>query len=238
MAASHQRPRNRSRLSRKELKAPDEFLTLTGRFLGFAAQHLRTVSLVLGVVIACVIVVWGLLMYLRGIEQDAFASLWQIEAQIRATADSDSVPPELSERLQQIAQRYGAGEARGYAWLYLGHIYFRKGDFATASAAYRQALAQAKPTSLLRALAALGTAYTFEAAGDLKQAQEAYQRVIDAKIAGFVLAAYLGKARVAEASHDLDTAIATYAAVVEKFPTRAEALGLVEKLEALKAGKS
>src|SRR5919202_551230 len=122
MATSHQRPRNRSRLSRKELKAPDEFLTLTGRFLGFAAQHLRAVSLVLGVVIAGVIVVWGLLMYLRGIEQDAFASLWQIEAQIRATADSDSVPPELSERLQQIAQRYGAGEPRGYAWLYLGHI--------------------------------------------------------------------------------------------------------------------
>jgi cytochrome c-type biogenesis protein CcmH/NrfG len=238
MAASHQRPRHRTRLTRKELKTPDEFLTLTGRFLGFAAQHLRTVSLVLGVVIACVVVMWGLLMYLRGIEQDAFASLSQIEAQIRATADSNSVSAELIERLQQIAQRYGAGEARGHAWLYLGHVYYRKGDFVTAVAAYQQALAQAKPTSLLRALAALGTAYAFEAAGDLKQAQEAYQRVIDARAPGFVLEAYLGKARVAEASHDLDTAIAAYAAVVEKFPAHAESLGLVEKLEALKAGKS
>jgi tetratricopeptide (TPR) repeat protein len=238
MAASHQRPRNRTRLTRKELKAPDEFLTLTGRFLSFAAQHLRAVSLVLGVVIACVIVVWGLLAYLRGIEQDAFASLSQVEAQIRATADSDSVPAELIERLQQIAQRYGAGEARGYAWLYLGHIDSRKGDFATAVAAYQQALAQAKPTSLVWPLAALGTAYAFEAAGDLQQAREAYQRVIDAKATGFILEAYLGKARVAEASQDLDTAIAAYAAVVEKFPARAEVLGLVEKLEGLKARRS
>ena len=238
MAASHQRPRNRSRLTRKELKAPDEFLTLTGRFLSFAARHLRTVSLILSIVIGCVVVAWGLLAYSRGIEQDAFGNLSQIEAQIRATADSGSVPAELIERLQQLTQRFGAGEARGYAWLYLGHVYARKGDLATAAAAYQQALAQAKPSSLLWPLAVLGAGYAFEAAGDLKQAQKAYQRVIDAKTTGFVVEAYLGKARVAEAGHDLDTAIAAYAAVVEKFPARAEALGLVEKLEALKAGKS
>src|SRR5919201_2063820 len=110
MAASHQRPRNRSRLTRKELKAPDEFLTLTGRFLSFAARHLRTVSLILSIVIGCVVVAWGLLAYSRGIEQDAFGNLSQTEAQFRATADSGSVQAEIIEWLQKLTQCFGAGE--------------------------------------------------------------------------------------------------------------------------------
>jgi len=117
-------------LTRKDLKAPDEFITLTGRFLSFATQHLQTIGLILGGVIACVIGVWGLLVYVRGIEQDAFASLWPIEGQLRSAADTDAVPPASIERLQQIVHQFGAGEARGYAWLYLGHARYRQGDYA------------------------------------------------------------------------------------------------------------
>src|SRR5262245_32717318 len=128
MRVSDQRSYNRTKLTRKDLKAPDEFITLTGRFLSFAAQHLRAMGLILGGVIACVIAVWGLLAYARGIEQEAFASLWHIEGQLRSAADTDVVSPASIERLQQIVHQFGAGEARGYAWLYLGHMRYRQGD--------------------------------------------------------------------------------------------------------------
>jgi cytochrome c-type biogenesis protein CcmH/NrfG len=235
MRASDQRSRNRAKLTRKDLKAPDEFITLTGRFLGFAGQHLRTIALILGGVVACVIVVWGLLTYVHGVEEDAFASLWYIEGQLRSASDVDTVPPASVERLQQIAHQFGAGEARGYAWLYLGHVRYRQGDYAAAVSVYQQAVALVRPSSLLWSLASLGTGYALEANGDLRQAQEAYQRVIDARPAGFVVEAYLGKGRAAEQSHDVDTTIAAYSAVIDQFPVRAGALSLADKVEALKA---
>jgi tetratricopeptide (TPR) repeat protein len=235
MRAPDQRSRNRAKLTRKDLKAPDEFITLTGRFLSFAGQRLQTLALVLGGIIACLIVVWGLLAYVRGIEREAFASLWQIEGQLRGAADADVIPPAAVERLQLIAHQFGAGEARAYAWLYLGHIHYRRGDYTAAATAYRQVVAQVQPISLLWSLASLGTAYALEAGGDFKQAQDAYQRVIDVKPAGFVVEAYLGKGRAAEQSHDVDAAVAAYAAVLEQFPARAVALGLADKVETLKA---
>jgi tetratricopeptide (TPR) repeat protein len=217
------------------LKAPDEFITLTGRFLSFATQHLRVIGLTLGAVAACAIVIWGLLAYIHGLEQEAFASLWQIEAQLRSTADTDVLPPASVERLQHIAQQFGAGEARGHAWLSLGHAHYRQGDFAAAVSAYQQAVAHTRPTDLLWSLASLGIAYGLEASGDFRQAQDAYQRVIDTKSAGLAIEAYLGKGRVAEQNQDLDTTITAYSAVIEQFPARAGALGLAEKVESLKS---
>jgi tetratricopeptide (TPR) repeat protein len=222
-------------LTRKDLKAPDEFITLTGRVLSFATQHLRSIGLILGGVIACAVGIWGLLVYVRGTEQEAFARLWHIEAQLRSAGETDAVPPAAIERLQQITQQFGAGNARGYAWLYLGHARYRQGDYAAATTAYQQAMAQVQPADLLWSLASLGTAYALEASGELKLAQDAYQRVIDAKPAGLIMEAYLGKGRTAELSHDAETTIVAYSAVIEQFPTRAGALGLVDRVEALKA---
>jgi tetratricopeptide (TPR) repeat protein len=216
------------------LKAPDEFITLTGRFLSFAAPHLRTIALILGGIVVCVISAWGLLTYVRGIEQDAFASLWHIEGQLRNAEETDAIPPASIERLQQITQQFGAGGARGYAWLYLGHVRYRQGDYGSAVDAYQQTLAQVRPSTLLWSLASLGTAYALEANGDFGQAQEAYQRVIDTKPPGLVLEAYLGKGRAAEQSRDVETAMAAYVVVIEQFPARAAELGLADKVEVLK----
>jgi tetratricopeptide (TPR) repeat protein len=234
MRASDQRSRNRAKLTRKDLKAPDEFITFTGRFLSFAAQHLQTIALVLGGVVACIIVVWGLLAYVRGIEQEAFASLWHLERQLREASNADAVSPASVERLQQIARQFGAGEARGYAWLYLGHVRYRQADYGAAVAAYQQAVAQVQPASLLWSLASLGAAYALETSGEFRQAQDAYQRVIDAKPVGLIMEAYLGKGRAAEQNHDVETAIVAYSAVIEQFPARAGAHGLADKVEALK----
>jgi tetratricopeptide (TPR) repeat protein len=145
------------------------------------------------------------------------------------------VPPASIERLQQITQQFGAGEARGYAWLYLGHARYRQGDYAAAISAYQQAITQVPPTDLLWSLASLGTAYALEASGEFGQAQEAYQHVIDAKPAGLIMEAYLGKGRTAELSHDVETTIVAYSTVIEQFPARAEAMGLADRVEALKA---
>jgi len=234
MRAPDQRPRNRARLTRKDLKAPDEFITLTGRCLSYASQHLRTIGLVAAGVVAGVILVWALLAYVHGIEREAFTNLWHLERQLRSAADGSVIPAAAAERLQQIAQQFGAGEARGYARLYLGHIHYKQTDYAAAVAAYQHVVAQVQPTSLLWPLASLGMAYALEAGGDSQQAQDAYQRVIDARPMGFMLEAYLGKGRTAEQSHDVETTIAAYSAVIEQFPAQAGARGLADKIEALK----
>jgi tetratricopeptide (TPR) repeat protein len=210
-------------------------MTFTGQALSFATRHLQLIALLIGGVIACVIGVWGLLVYVRNVEQEAFSSLWHIEGQLRSAAETEAVPLASIERLQQITRQFGAGEARDYAWLYLGHAHYRQGNYAAAVPAYQQAMAQAQPTDILWSLASLGTAYALEASGEFGQAQEAYQRVIDAKPAGLIMEAYLGKGRVAEQNHDLETTIMAYSAVIEQFPARAGALGLADKVETLKS---
>jgi tetratricopeptide (TPR) repeat protein len=237
MRASDQRARQRSKLTRRDLKAPDEFINATGRLINFVGQHLRTISFILGGVIACLVIVWALLTYFRAIEREAFASLWHIEAQLRQATDANAISATSVERLQQVAHQFGAGEARGYAWLYLGHVHYRQGDYNAAVSAYSQAATQAQPGNLLWTLASLGTAYAVEASGEFRQAEEAYQRVIDANPMGFLIEAYLGKGRAAEQGHDTDTALAAYAAVIEQFPSQAEAMGITDKVEALKASR-
>lgn len=235
MAASEQRSRSRSRLSRKELKAPDEFLTLTGRALSFAGQHLRAIALIVALVVAGIVLVWGTLAYLRGLEQGALATLSQIEARLRSTGDGQEVPATAVEQLQQLTQQWGVGEARGYAWLYLGHIHYRQGDYTAAVTAYQQAQAAARPARLLWPLATLGLGYALEASGEWHRAQEAYQHLIDTQQAGFLVEAYLGKGRTAERSNDLDAAIAAYSTVVERYPAYAQTFGVADKVEALQA---
>jgi tetratricopeptide (TPR) repeat protein len=234
MAASERRSHSRSRLTRKEIKAPDEFLTLTGRGLNFAGQHLRTMAFVLGLVISGVVVVWGTLVYGHNLEQRALARLSHIETQLRATEDDQAVPASLVDQLQQMTRQWGVGEAQGYAWLYLGHIHYRQGDYSAAVTAYRQAQTAAKPTRLLWPLAALGLGYALEASGEWQGAQQAYHQVIDTQQAGFLAPAYLGKGRVAEHNNDLDGAIAAYSTVVERYPAYAQTFGIADKIEALK----
>jgi tetratricopeptide (TPR) repeat protein len=235
MATPEHRPRRK--LSRKELKAPDEFLTLTARALGFAGRHLRTIALVLGVVIAGIVVASAAWLYVRGLEREALVGVAQIGARLRA-AGAQELPADLLAQLQRIAGQWGAGAARGYAWLYLGHAHYRRGDYAAAAAAYRQAQARATSTQVLWSLATLGLGYASEAAGDAPTAQQIYRSLIDAKQAGVRLEAYLGQGRLAERTDDLEAAIAAYTAVVEQFPAYAQAFGIGDKLEALKARRS
>jgi tetratricopeptide (TPR) repeat protein len=96
-------------------------------------------------------------------------------------------------------------------------------------------MAQVRPPDLLWSLSAVGAAYAREASGEFQQAQDAYQRVIDAKPVGLSVEAYLGKGRAAEQRQDVETAIEAYAAVLDRFPARAGALGLQDKIEVLKA---
>jgi tetratricopeptide (TPR) repeat protein len=235
MGASEHRSRSRSKLTRKELKAPDEFLTLTGRALDFARQHVRGIAIVLGLVLAGFVVVGGTLAYLHGLEQGAFVTLSHVDAQLRSVGDAQEVPPALIDQLQRMTQRWGIGEAQGYAWLYLGHARYRQGDYPAAVAAYRRAQATVKPSRLLWPLAAMGAGYALEASGEWQGAQAAYQHVIDAQPPGFVVEAYLGKGRVAERNHDVDGAIAAYSTVIERYPAYAQTLGIADKIEALKA---
>jgi tetratricopeptide (TPR) repeat protein len=235
MRASEQRSYQRAKLSRKDLKAPDEFITLTGRALSFATQHLRPIGLIVGGIAVAVLGAWGLLAYVHSLERAAFVSLWQSETQLRGAADTGGVPPDVRERLQQITQQFGAGRARGYAWHDLGQVHYRQGDYPAAVVAYQHAMAEVRPSDLLWSLSALGVAYALEASGEFKQAQEAYQRVIDAKPVGLSMEAYLGKGRTAEQRQEVETAIGAYAAVLDRFPARAGALGLQDKIEVLKA---
>ena len=238
MATPERRPRNRIKLTRKELKAPDEFLTLTGRLLNVASAHLRLISTILSSIVAVVLILGGLQYYFSRIEQGAFTTLSLVESRLHSVEDGNALPPALMDQLQQIQYTLGAGRARGYAQLYLGHIHYRQEDYAAAIADYRGTLAHVDQSSILWPLAALGTAYALEASGDLKGAQDAYQRVINANPVGFVGEAFVGKGRAAERGGDLETAIAAYSAVLEKFPLQAEILGIADRVAALKARKS
>ena len=59
--------------------------------------------------------------------------------------------------------------------------------------------------------------------------------MIDAKPTGLIMEAYLGKGRAAEQSHDVETTIVAYSAVIEQFPARAGALGLADQGGGLKS---
>jgi tetratricopeptide (TPR) repeat protein len=195
------------RLTRKDLRQPDEFQTLTGEALGWLQRHQSLVIGVASTVVALAAIVLGIEWNSR---RQATAASVRLQA-AQALFDDDKYA-EAAGEYASVAETYPRTPAGRLAVLYRAHALAHQGDASGAATAYGEYLADGPATEYLRQEALLGLARAHEAAGDANAAIDAYKHAID--VAGpFRIRAQLGLARLHDASGNSDAARALYAEI-------------------------
>ena len=200
------------RLRRKDLKRPDEFLTLTGQILAWVRTHGR-LTLWGGIAVAAVIGAVALTLGFRAARQrDANADLAQAMAAMRANNLSQA-----ATEFGEIRERWNATEPGTLAALLAASTNLRLGNTDAALTAIQQCASAPGLSEYLRQQIAFVWGVALEQKGDSAGAAERYRSA--AELSGpYAGPAILGEARVAEQTGKADEARALYRQYYDKFP--------------------
>lgn len=162
---------HRIKISRKALKAPDEFQSLTARAIDWAEGHrtaLAAVAVALGILAVALV---GLGRY-RGARMTAAGSAFRA-ARVQFDAGKYT---DAASAFAAVRDEHDGTVFAGLAVLYRGHALARGGDTAGAAVAYEEYLAGGAEDDCLRqeALTALG--HVRETGGDVTGALDAYMK--------------------------------------------------------------
>lgn len=207
----------RRRLTRKEIKQPDQFISFTAQSIEWIKAHAMYLLYGgLGVLIVIgLIVAWTTWQHHR--EQRANVLLYQATKQLTTAADETSeaeVTPQAraaaTQQLQTVIQDYAGTPAAARANWHLGHLYFEDGKYQQALAAYERAHQGLDETQLLSRLVLLNLSYTHEALGACDRAITGFESVVQSSATWLHGEAYLGLGRCYEQTGALAEALTTY----------------------------
>jgi len=200
------------RITRKDLRQPDEFLTLSRRAGAWVGENRTAVLTAAG---AVVVVLVAVIAYRAiGASREAGAARAYYAAQALATGQKYE---EAAKAFREVVDGYGGTEHAALARLQEANALLQAGRPAEAAVAYERFLDAGAPADYLRQLAQTRLAYTAEARGESAAALAAYAAATDTAEL-FAGDALLGEARAAEALGDTAKARTLYERYLEKYP--------------------
>jgi predicted negative regulator of RcsB-dependent stress response len=200
------------RIRRKDLRQPDEFMTLSRRAVVYAEDNRTTVFLVGG---AIVLVLAAVLIY-RAVRASRETAASRAYAAAHVFME-DRKYSEAAGAFQAVADGYGSTGYAALAQLQAANALLAADRAAEAATAYQKFLDSGPPTDYLRQLALTRLAHAHEKNDKPQEALAAYGEA--AALSGpFVEEALLGQARAAEAAGDAAHAKALYEQFLTKFP--------------------
>jgi tetratricopeptide (TPR) repeat protein len=202
-------PAKRIKISRKALRQPDEFQTVTTRAADWASDHMTLVVGVAGAVAAVLLVVVLIRWY-----QSSQAEQATLRFHEAYTVFENGKYDQAAEAFAGVAREFTSTPFGRLAVLYRAHALARQGDAAGAAAAYGEYLATSPATDYLRQQALDGLGHAKEATGDTAGAREDYEQAGTLR-GPFRTDALLGAARLHEAAGQREKAQAIYAELLK-----------------------
>jgi tetratricopeptide (TPR) repeat protein len=154
-----------TRVSRKSLKEPDEFISFSSKLLQQAVLHKAKMVTAFGVLLALMILVSCIRYFSEKAENKGSLLLNRVMGQY-TTATKESGPEKACEMVtadfQKILDDYSGKDCAKFARLNFAGICYRSGNFEKAIALYMQAMEDFKNVPLLRNIAASGLAFAYE----------------------------------------------------------------------------
>lgn len=212
----------RRRISKRDLKKPDEFITATSQVLLWTMENLRflLVAAVIGALVILSVVLWRVKMKTR--EADALNSFYR--ASDILTSAEDPTANEYQEALdefERILREYPRTDASQLAQLQLGQGLLMSKKYDKAVETYLRFLDSDPREKLYRLLALHNLGYAYEGQGDYQKALDSFQSVVDAGESFLQPWGYLNVGRCYEKLGKQQEAIRTYRTYLEKFPDAA-----------------
>ncbi len=199
------------KIRRKDIRKPDQFVTLTGKVLHLASEY-RTQSIAcLAVLLTVLLGLWGWDFYrqrqnrLAAVEYTRALSLYRSGQHTKAV-----------DAFAQV-KNYSSSPYSRLALLYQANSYIAMQDSAKADAALQELLRKESKESFFRQLALLSVASLQERTNRCKEAGRNYAEA--EKISGpFKDEALLGKARCSLQNGDLKEALSSYRQYLTNYP--------------------
>jgi tetratricopeptide (TPR) repeat protein len=207
-----------TKLKRKDLKEPDQFLVTSNRFLDFLT-HNR--SLILGLFIGALAIGGGFL-FMTQQKNSASLKMESIYFQMTQLADKKELTGEqLISKLESLLEQLEQGDQKLRARLLLGDVQYQNNKFDDALLLFKMVLDSSQPGALNYFMAQSGMAHSYEAKKDYTKAIAHYKNIIDHPGESPLFYTYLGLARCYELSQDSKNALLILREMQTKFPEHA-----------------
>ena len=171
------------KITKRKLKEPDEFITLTQRTLLFIGAHDKTV-VTAGIIV--LVIVLGIVFYQmwdRKKEADAGQKLSAAMEMYQRVSSPyrEGSPSEYKTALggfDDVIKQYPGTSSGKFSLLYKGNIHFKLGELDEAIKAYQAFLEKAGKETLYRLFGLEGLGYAYEGKKEYAKAIDAYQQIV------------------------------------------------------------
>ncbi len=205
-----------TKLTRKDLKQPDQFLTTSNEFLIFIDRY----KIILLSVVVGLFLVWGIYLLLSNqqkAEDLAMESLYfQMLQKVKESKDSSG--DELISQLDSLFQQFKDGHQKLRAGLLVADTQYLNQRYDEALVSFITVQDHARPGTLNSFLAQSGAAHSYEAQKDFQQAIAQYKKIIEQPGEFPLFYTYLGLSRCYKLSNDPKNAELILREMQNKFP--------------------
>jgi tetratricopeptide (TPR) repeat protein len=221
-------PTTHRKLSRKELKQPDEFITLFGQAQEFFVNNLRQVFISAGVVVGVATIAFLVYTYERHRDTVAADHFYAALSALNARNYK-----EAEDSFAKLADAEPGRSLGRLARFYLGETYLAENDLPRARDALVEFLAE-EHDPLFMNMARADLAVVYEQMGDYAKAANAYAQA--ASVPGpEQVRAELGVARMLAKQGDQAAAIESYRRFLDEHPFAPQRQDVIESLAMLGA---
>jgi tetratricopeptide (TPR) repeat protein len=172
------------RITKKQLREPDEFITLTERAYHFAGEHGK--KLIAGGILILVIILVILFyqMWERKKDEEA-ARAYGVASEMyergiaQAQEGSTQDYKEIMAKFNEVVAKFPRTLFGKLSLIYGGNLYLRQGEYDEAIKAYSAFIDKAGKQELYKYFAWDGLGHAYEGKKDYGKAIEAYQKILD-----------------------------------------------------------
>ena len=213
----------KTHMSRRDLKGPDEFISTFGRTVTWCKENRTKAAAGAIGVVAVLALTLGTRAYLQWEENRSARDLWPTldRAQGLLQAPLAADPSKLAA-LERFLQGHVSGHpdtrATVYSLYYLGSIAFNNGNYDLAISRFRAGIATGKDVGIMRYLLRQGIASSLEAKGDFAAAAAAYRDAVAVAGPEMKTQSMMGEARVLGLAGKKTEAAALYRLILKETP--------------------
>ena len=171
------------KITKKKLKEPDEFISLTDKAYHFVVQYYRPI-VTAGIILLVVVLVMILFQKWEKRKDIDAEQRFTVAVQLYQgliSSNQEGSPTEyknVSEKFDEVITKFPRTTAGKLSSLYQGSIYLQLGEFEEAIKAFQAFLKKAGKVKLYHLLAAEGMGYSYEEMKDYEKALQAYQKIL------------------------------------------------------------
>ena len=167
--------------TRKELlREPDEFMTISGKLIGFAVDHKNQLAYALGIIVILALIISGYRFFSIRAENNAAALLDKNLTKynsLKADKQPDEVYGEVSADFQFILDKYKGKESAKLARIIYANICYNAGKYKQAIELFKTALTDFAKYPMIRQQILSNLGYTYEQEKDYSTAVGYFEKI-------------------------------------------------------------